>query len=116
WGETPVSSSLNPNQVARMRIVADFPFTYTSRVRTELVKKQASNEMPAQYRRNDAAYEEFAGHFTKFLEALNERLLPELEGLSRPQWESALEAFTSVLRSRGLSIDPNDLAVILDNV
>lgn len=117
WGESPVSTSLNPNQVARMRIVSSFSFSYPSRVRTDLAKKQASNEMPAQYRRDDKVYDVFAGQIREFLGAFEKQLLPNITDLDGSQRESALETFTSMMRAyNGLAIEASDLAVLISEV
>lgn len=117
WGESPVSVSLNPHQVARMRIVSDFTFSFPSRVRTELARKQAGNEMPAQYRRDDQVYDAFARQIKEFLNRFETQLLPGIAALESSERESALEAFTSALRTHnGLAIDAADLSVIIREV
>lgn len=116
-GESPVSTSLNPHQVARMRIVSNFTFSFPSTLRTRLARTQASNEMPAQYRRNDKVYEGFAEQIKLFLNAFETRLLPNIADLEGNEREAAIETFVSMLRAyNGLTIDASDLAVIIKEV
>ena len=71
WGQAPSGPRLAPDQVARTRVVADFPFEYESRILTDRAKEIRRKEIPPVYTVN---YQHFT-EFETFINSLNEKIL-----------------------------------------
>ncbi|HOO92980.1 MAG TPA: hypothetical protein PKX94_05895, partial [Opitutales bacterium] len=71
WGQAPSGPRLAPDQVARTRVVADFPFEYESRILTDRAKEIRRKEIPPVYTVNYLHFTEFE----TFINSLNEKIL-----------------------------------------
>lgn len=89
-GQSPAGPRLFTGCTARQRIVAEHPFTYTSTVRTQELKRQAGLRLPPVYNVDLEPVERVQSFLGKF-EALLTSLEPKLKlGLGSPNPEEGL--------------------------
>ena len=70
-GVTSATLPVLPNQLAMVRIVASAPFTYESKLKTELSREQLRNRVPPVYRLEFGPEEQFEASFRDLLAALD---------------------------------------------
>ncbi len=124
-GLSPAGPPLMEGQEARIRIVADFPYSYTSAIQRRKKIERARRQVPPVYRLEMAPYEAFRDSMEKLAGKLNEwsrHLAGEIEGLDDPALRMAeaekflrprIKAFES---ASGYSANPESLAAILAQV
>jgi len=120
-GVSPIALPLQENQLATVRIVAADTFSYTSRLRTEQTREQASNRVPPVYRLELAPYEEFSAHvreLTADLEHFEQQFLPAETGARAEavkQHQHELDTLVEAFNARGpYHVAPEDVATILN--
>ncbi|MCD8482336.1 MAG: hypothetical protein LR015_06505 [Verrucomicrobia bacterium] len=72
----PMQSVVRPDQMSRIRVVAEFPFDYVSEIQTEQRREEQRRRVPPVYRINVDNMEVFAAELT--------RLVTELSDFARP--------------------------------
>lgn len=117
-GLSPAGPQILPNQAARVRIVAEFPFSYESAQLTERLIEQSRNRVPPIYRLSFNGFERFKTQL-EGLQKQMEKLDREVSGLDEADRQASFEAF--FVRNATLQtykIDSKDLLVLfrlLDN-
>ena len=120
-GVSPIALPLQENQLASVRVVAADTFAYTSRIRTQQAREQASNRVPPVYRLELAPYEQFSAHIrelTTDLDHFEQQFLPvepnaRAEALKQHQRE--LDTLVELFNAKGpYHVVPEDVAVILN--
>jgi cyclic-di-AMP phosphodiesterase PgpH len=69
-GVSSATLSVLPNQLAMVRIVAGAPFTYESRLKTELGRAQLRNRVPPVYQLESGPLQQFEANLRELLAAL----------------------------------------------
>ncbi len=70
FGLSPASPVLQEDQIARVRIVAEIPFTYESAIATEQRREAMRDRVPPVYRLDDTRLQEFRAYLESLSEAL----------------------------------------------
>ncbi|MGJ3241693.1 MAG: HD family phosphohydrolase [Opitutales bacterium] len=104
------------NQLARVRIVADFGFTYTSRQATEEKIQRVRRQVPPVYRLTLEPVEAFEAFLEDLLDSLPVLEL-QIEDLPPDEREAAIAAFASTFRTEsGFAVPAESLQTLLRSV
>ena len=114
-GVTTADLPVLPNQLAAVRIVASAPFTYDSKIKTELAREQLRNHVPPVYRLEMAPFQQFETNMRELLTALEkfERDYPA-DTAQREARQAALEKIVEDFNARGpYRANVDDVATLL---
>ena len=123
-GVTSATLPVLPNQLAMVRIVAGAPFTYESKLKTELDRKQLLNRVPPVYQLEFGPLQQFEANVRELLAALEqlEREYPAagatsgMQGAFSPSARraAALGAIVEAFNAKGpYRVSADDVAVLL---
>jgi len=90
WGQAPSGPRISVDQIARVQVAAEFPFTYISKIQTDREKDRQRKQVPPVY---SVSYQHFS-EFEVFINELNDLILEfskENRNLPRNQQETKLE-------------------------
>lgn len=90
WGQAPSGPRISVDQLARVQVISEFPFEYTSKIQTEREKDRMRKQVAPVY---SVSYEHFS-EFELFINELNDLILEfsrENRDLSKSQQEKKLE-------------------------
>ncbi len=111
-GLSPAGPQILPDQIARIRIVAETAFTYESEIRTESLIDSRRRRVPPIYRLDFTPYEKFAGYIERLTAALDE-LNRKIHELPASEKQFAIANFAQDFEPRGsYNLDPEDLSII----
>ncbi|WP_269539277.1 HD family phosphohydrolase [Cerasicoccus fimbriatus] len=114
-GQSPAGPPVTPGQTAKVRIVADFPFSYESKLETERVRQQRRQRVVARGRYVEEPYQQFADSIAKLDSAIETELMPELVSLPKSEWEPVIDQFTATYGAEtGFYISDDDIAILLE--
>ncbi|GHC04219.1 HD family phosphohydrolase [Cerasicoccus arenae] len=114
-GQSPAGPPITPKQVAKVRIVADFPFSFESKLETERARQQRRQRVLPRYRLDQKPFQEFSTAIDGLNSALETELMPELANLPRNEWPPVIDQFTATYGAEtGLTVSADDLAILLD--
>ncbi|MEO0797043.1 MAG: HDIG domain-containing metalloprotein [Verrucomicrobiota bacterium] len=114
-GQSPAGPPITPRQVAKVRIVADFPFSYESKLETERAKEQRQQRVLPRYRLDQDKFQEFSGLIDKMNTALETELMPELATVPPGDWDPIITQFVSTFSAEtGYMFNGEDIAIILE--
>lgn len=71
WGQAPSGPRVSADQIARIRVIAEFPFSFLSKIQTEREKDRQRKQVPPVYSVN---YQHFS-NFEVFINELNDLIL-----------------------------------------
>jgi cyclic-di-AMP phosphodiesterase PgpH len=112
WGQAPSSPRISVDQLARVQVAAEVPFTYTSRIQTERERDRARKQIAPIYA---IQYERFS-EFEVFINDLNDMILEfsrQNRDLPRVQQESRLEeALNETIARSGFTVDVNAILTL----
>ena len=112
-GLSPAGPQILPEQIARIRIVAETTFSYESNIRTQSIIDSRRRRVPPIYRLDSMPYKNFSTYIERLITALNE-LSREITDLSTAEKQIAIDTFTQEFDPRGpYHLYPEDLAIIL---
>ncbi len=114
-GQSAAGPQIMANQVARVRITADFPFDYTSKIQTQRLRDQRREQVAPVYRLDMEPFHSFRRKLQSLDQALN-TLNASLQGMSPDDRIVALDKFVREYRAAGLPLNPEDVNVILNKV
>jgi putative nucleotidyltransferase with HDIG domain len=113
---SPAGPQIIRNQVARIRIVAEIPFTYQSKILTDQKRDNAVGPVPPVYRLNLDPYR----NFERYIQRLNIRLTQleeELREASPSERVAAIQKFPrSFEPNNGYNLNAEDVAIILNQI
>jgi len=115
-GQSPAGPPITPGQVAKVRIVADFPFSYQSKLETERARQQRRQRVLQRYRLDQEQFRSFSQAIGKLNAVIETELMPQLADLSRSDWAAVIDEFAANYGSdTGLMINGEDLQILLEN-
>lgn len=115
-GLSPAGPQIIINQVARVRVVSEIPFSYESAILTKQLVEQRRERVPPVYRLNQDPY----NRFSRFIENLNKGLteLDQKTAEAKPEERTAaLRDFTNQLASKTrYSLNSENLAALVNTL
>lgn len=114
-GQSPSGIQFLPNQTAKVRIVADFPFHYESTIQTERLREESRQRIAPVYVCNMDPYHEFSKKIDLLEKALNETLGPQLLTLPKEEWLPTIDVFNrDFRRQHNLMLNNENLLTLMD--
>jgi len=114
-GQSPAGPPITPGQTAKVRIVADFPFSFESKLETERERELRRQKVLPRYRHDQEPYNKFASAIEKLNSAIETELMPILAEMPKSEWPAEIDAFAVDYTSKtGFSISGEDLAILLE--
>lgn len=113
-GQFPLGLQAIPNQVAKIRIVADFPFSYESQIQTSRMQETLRKRIAPVYKIDESHYKEFKAGILTYINAIEEAattLATKTEAEKRGLIEGINHQYEAKTR---LYISPEDTALILE--
>lgn len=114
WGQSPASPLLRPKQVANIRISAEFPFSYESKILTQNLIETRKKQVAPVYKIEHNSSQSFEER----LEAINAKLdtWQQEEALKQKPQEPTVEIIEPMLAaSNAIDWNPADFAKLLKN-
>ena len=112
WGQAPTGPRVSVDQVARTRVVAEYPFSYESTILTERKKEQERKMVPPVYQ---VDYSPFS-QFELFINRLNSKILDfsreNRELLEEEQNQKLEQELAEFIQSSGLDLDIESLLTL----
>lgn len=113
-GQFPSGLQILPNQIAKVRVVADFPFTYESQIKKKRIEDSLRRREQHVYQRNNEYFETFQKNISE--------LENELVGIENRIKDMSLEerkvyidqVFEQYAARTGISIDSEGLNLLLN--
>lgn len=113
-GRAPVGPKLLLNQMSKTRIVADFPFSYYSDIRTQQLAEERRQMVPPIYKVDKTIGDVFSSKILKLNEELNE-LQKSLVDLSSKERAQRIKNFTREFSiENNINLNKENITVILD--
>jgi putative nucleotidyltransferase with HDIG domain len=110
-GLSPVTQQLVASQRERVRVVAAFPFSYTSDVLTQREKRNAGELVGPSFKQPDHALEERMKQAVLELESALDQYPPDAANLSPDEQKAAREKLARDFSAKnGFDLDPADVA------
>ena len=105
-----------PNQIAKVKIIADFPFSYESKILTKQLQERRRQMVAPVYVVDDAHYEKFSIKISKLKKELDE-FRDQVEGLTEQEQLERLERFTHEFNEKNnLKLNTEDLIILFTKV
>lgn len=112
-GQFPSGLRILPNQTAKIRIVADFPFSYVSTIQTKRKKELLRRQIAPVYSINEQPFSTFINYISEFATELDQ-LSTSLKNTSKQEATALLEAASHNYEEKtGEFISPDDIALLL---
>ena len=112
WGQAPSGPRVSIGQVARTRVIAEFPFPYISKIQTEAERDRIRKQVPPVYR---VDYKHFSD-FEVFINELNDLIFDfsrTNRKLPRDQQEAKLEEeLNTYIANSEFKLDVNSLLTL----
>lgn len=113
-GLSPAGPQVLPNRIAKFRVVADFPYTYESALRTKRLADQRRQAVAPFYTIDLSAFQGFSERIASLRQQIETTLRPELEALAYDQWLESVDRFNRrQVQDIGLLINTEDLLLIM---
>ncbi|WP_309398816.1 HD family phosphohydrolase [Cerasicoccus maritimus] len=114
-GQSPAGPPITPNQTANVRITADFPFSYVSRLATADKKEQLRQRVLPRYKLDPEPFKTFNKAIDHLNTAIETSLMPQLAELPKSEWPPVIDQFTATFGAEtGLMINAEDLTTLLE--
>lgn len=112
-GQFPAGLQILPNQTAKIRITADFPFSYISSIQTKRKRELLSRQIAPIYSINDQSFSHFINYISEFTTELDQ-LSEQLQNASKEEAAALLKATSNHYAEKtGEFISPDDIALLL---
>lgn len=112
-GQFPAGLQILPNQTSKIRITADFPFSYISTIQTKRKKELVSRQIAPIYSINDKSFSNFINYISEFTTELDQ-LSELLKNASKQEATALLEATSRNYEEKtGEFISPDDISLLL---
>ncbi|MCB1123323.1 MAG: hypothetical protein KJT03_17345, partial [Verrucomicrobiae bacterium] len=112
-GVTPAGIQVLPDQVSRVRVVAEKPFSYVSELQTNQRKELEKQRIPPVYVMDMKPYERFKEHIYTLIDGIGE-LETEIADLPNEDKLQRVEAFTLSFEQRtDLRLNVEDVLVLM---
>lgn len=112
-GQFPAGLQILPNQTAKIRITADFPFSYVSTIQTKRKKELLSKQIAPIYSIDDKSFSNFVNYISEFTHELDQ-LSELIKNASKEEVTSLLEATShNYEENTGEFINPDDISLLL---
>lgn len=112
-GVTPAGIQVLPNEVSRLRVVAETDFSYTSELQTRRKVELEKQKIPPVYRMDMTPFETFRDHMRDLVEGLND-LEVEVEGFEEGPLFDRVEKFAlDFEENTPLRLNVEDVMVLL---
>lgn len=112
-GQFPSGLQVIPNQIAKIRIVADFPFSYVSNIQTERKEDLLRKQIAPVYSFDNKPLTEFISYTTEFSEQLNQ-LQSKLKELPTQEATPLIEELSQSYKEKtGVYLSPDDISLII---
>lgn len=112
-GQFPAGLQILPNQTSKIRITADFPFSYISTIQTKHKKELLSRQIAPIYSINDKSFSNFINYISEFTTELDQ-LSELLQNASKQESAALLEATSRNYEEKtGEFISPDDISLLL---
>ena len=112
-GVTPAGIQVQPDQVSRVRVVAEKDFSYVSELQTERRKQLEKQRIPPVYRLDMGAYETFRDHISDLVQDIHQ-LEQDIAELSNDEKIEQVEDFAIQFEDRtDIRLNVEDVLVIL---
>ena len=114
-GLSPAGPQILPEQIARIRIVAETTFSYESNIRTQSIINSRRRRVPPIYRLDSVPYENFSAYIERLITGLNE-LNRKVIDHSPAEKKVAIETFTQEFDPQAQGpyhLNSEDLSIIL---
>ncbi len=112
WGQAPSGPRISADQLARVQVTAEFPFTYISKIQTDREKERQRKQVAPIY---SVSYQHFS-EFEVFINNLNDLMLKfsqENRDLSKSQQEEQIEALLNeTIQKSKFSVDVNGILTL----
>ena len=125
-GLSPAGPQVVKGQIARVRVIAEFPFSYTSEIQTEMARQELRQRIPPVYRLEQQPYERFRAYVTQLHERMTEYLsasgmsIEATEGPQRGILRVAPEEMEALLREmpggNSYNLSGEDLAALANTL
>lgn len=112
-GQFPSGLQILPNQIAKIRIVADFPFSYVSAIQTKHKKELLRRQIAPIFSIDNKPFLNFINYISTFPTQLDQ-LSETLKNASKQEEESLLASASHNYEEKtGEFINPDDLSLLL---
>ncbi len=113
-GLSPAGPQIQPNRIAKFRVVADFPFSFESSLRTKRLIEQRRQSVAPFYNIDMSPYQGFSDKIVQLRAQIESELAPELDELPSDQWADAVDRFNRRnVAELGLMINTEDLLILM---
>ncbi len=113
-GRSPAGPRQLPGQTARIRVIAELPFSYESKLQTARLMEQRERQVGPSYSINNTTYEQFAAQIDALDLALEEQIDGTLEALNEEERKVAIADFNrNFTLDHPLHINNEDLILLL---
>lgn len=113
-GQSPAGPQIIPGQIAKIRIVSDFPFSYLSDIKTTILEDQRKQMVAPIYKISMDPYNAFSKKIISLNQKLD-KLAEQLNNLSDEEKAFAVNKFTLQFSSNNrLNINSEDILKLLD--
>lgn len=114
-GQSPAGPPITSGQTAKVRIVADFPFSFESKLETEREREQRRQKVLPRYRLDQEPFNEFSAAIEKLNAEIESELMPELAELPQSEWPAVIDQFAATFGAEtGVTISGEDLTILLE--
>lgn len=114
-GLSPAGPQILPNRMAKFRVVADFPFTYESSLRTERLVEQRRQSVAPYYQIRMEPFQAFNKKIIELRTIIETQLWPELESSPSSSWPELVDRFNRrQVADLGLMVNSEDLLIIME--
>lgn len=113
-GQFPAGLQILPNQTAKIRITADFPFSYISNIQTKRKKEALSRQIAPIYSINDQPFSNFINYISEFTTELDQLSEAIKNASTKQETEELLEeAKRNYEEKTGEYISTHDISLLL---
>ena len=115
-GLSPAGPNILPNQVTKIRVVAEVPFSYQSKILTDQLIEERRRRLPPVYRLSLVSYQRFENYVSKLQEAFVD-LEKKIKAVDTAERVGLIRSFANEFElGSGYNLNSENVALILNEI